>query len=83
MVKANVPAGLGQRDTMSPSELFLCVLRPNLHGKLPGTSDQENSRGRLFQHGRPSPFHVSSGSNLLNGYQTFTIVTVAGLALSS
>lgn len=71
MVKANIPVGLGQRDTVSLFELFLCIFRPNLHGKLPGTSDHENSRARLFQNERLSLFHLSSGLNLLNGDQTF------------
>lgn len=83
MVKANIPAGLVQKDTMSLFELFLCISRPNLHGKLPGTSNHENSRARLFQYGRLSPFHLSSGSSLLNGDQTFNIVIVTGLAHTS
>lgn len=34
MVKANIPAGLSQRDAVSLFELFLCIFRPNLHGKI-------------------------------------------------
>lgn len=42
MVEANIPAGLGHRDAVSLLELSLCIFRPNLHGKLPGTSNHEN-----------------------------------------
>lgn len=82
MVKANVPAVFGQRDAVSLVELFLCVFRPNLHRKLPGTSNLENEGARLFQYRRLS-FHLSSGSNSLNGDQTYNIVIVEGLALTS
>lgn len=61
MVKANIPTGLGQRDTVSLFELFLCISRPNLHGKLPGTSNHENSGARLFQYGRLSHFTCLQG----------------------
>ena len=83
MVEANIPAGLGQRDAVSLLELFLCIFRPNLHEKLPGTSNHENGWARLFQYRRLSSFHLSSGSNSLNGDQTFNIVIVAGLVLTS
>lgn len=82
MVEANIPAGLGQRDTVSLFEPFLCIFRPNLHGKLPGTSNHENFGAKLFQYRRLSPFHLSSGSNSLNGDQNFNIVIVADLALT-
>lgn len=65
---------------MSLFELFLCIFRPNLHGKLPGTSDDKNVGAKLFQYRRLAPFHLSSGSNSLRGDQTFNIVIVAGLA---
>lgn len=82
MVKAIIPAGLGQRDAVSLFELLLCIFRPNLHGKLPGTSNHKNVGAKLFQYRRLSLFHLSSGSNSLSGDQTFNIVIVAGLALT-
>lgn len=82
MVKANIPTELGQRDTVSLFELFLCISRPNLHGKLPGTSNHEN-QGQIISIWKTFPFYLSSGLNLLNGDQTFNIVIETGLALTS
>lgn len=63
MVKANSPTWSGQADTVSLYELFLCISRPILHGKIPGTSGPEQSGAQLFQSWRTSQFHLSLGSN--------------------
>lgn len=79
MVEATIHAGLGQKDIVSLFELFLWIFRKNLHGKLPGTSNQENVGARLFQYRRLSSFYMFSGSDSLSGNWTFIIIIVAGL----
>jgi len=77
------PHRIRPKRRVSLFELFLCSFRPNLHGKLPGISNHEDGRARLFQYRRLSSFHLSSGSNSLNGDQTLNIVIVADLALTT